>query len=91
MWRVRASYLAAGLTVDDLQGDWVDGMNYTPAGPAFEDMRDGMLQSVAGTGRECLIWRGFAQTGIGVGVTGTVNRRGQVSVTESFALPASCQ
>jgi extracellular elastinolytic metalloproteinase len=44
MWRVLQNYLAAGLTVDDLYGDFVDGMNFTPSTPAFEDMRDGMLQ-----------------------------------------------
>jgi extracellular elastinolytic metalloproteinase len=66
-------------------------MNYTAATPAFEDMRDGMLQSVAGTGRECLIWRGFAAQGIGVGADATLSKGGKsVNVTESFALPAAC-
>ena len=91
MWRVLQNYLAAGLTVDDLYGDFVDGMNFTPSTPAFEDMRDGMLQSAAGTGRECLIWRGFATGGIGVGADGTISRRGVLTITESFTLPASCQ
>ena len=91
MWRVLENYLAAGLTADDLLGDWVDGMNFTPAAPAYEDMRDGMLQAVAGTGRECLIWRGFATGGIGVGADGTISRRGVLTITESFTLPASCQ
>ena len=91
MWKVRANYLDAGQTVDTLQGDFVDGMNYTPSTPAFEDMRDGMLQSAAGTVRECLIWRGFAAQGIGVGAKGTVSRRGKATITESFVLPAECQ
>lgn len=91
MWRVLENYLAAGLTADDLLGDFVDGMNYTPSTPAFEDMRDGMLQSAAGTGRECLIWQGFAATGIGVGADGVVKPSGALTVVESFALPASCQ
>ena len=91
MWRVLQNYLANGLTADDLLGDFVDGMNYTPSTPAFEDMRDGMLQSAAGTGRECLIWQGFAATGIGVGADGVVKPSGSLTVTESFALPASCQ
>ena len=90
MWRVLTNYLAAGLTVADLQGDFVDGMNFTPATPAFEDMRDGMLQSVAGTGRECLIWRGFAASGIGVGADGRVSASGAVTIVESFAVPTSC-
>jgi hypothetical protein len=91
MWRVLENYLAAGLTADDLHGDFVGGMNFTPATPAFEDMRDGMLQSVAGTGRECLIWRGFAASGIGVGADGQVSRSGRtVTIIESFAVPPQC-
>jgi hypothetical protein len=90
MWRVRENYLAAGLTIDTLYSDFVDGMNYTPATPAFENMRDGMLQSTAGTGRECLIWKGFASYGIGVGAAGVLSPSGTLTVTESFALPASC-
>ena len=91
MWRVLQNYLAAGLTASDLQDDFVGGMNFTPATPAFEDMRDGMLQNAAGTGRECLIWRGFAATGIGVGADGVVSKSGRrVTITESFALPAEC-
>lgn len=91
MWRVLENYLAAGLTADQLLHDFVDGMNYTPATPAFEDMRDGMLQAVAGTNRVCLIWKGFAARGIGVGADGKVNMNGTVTITESFALPANCQ
>lgn len=90
MWRVLENYLAAGLSADDLHGDFVDGMNFTPAGPAFEDMRDGMLQSVAGSGRECLVWRGFAASGIGEGADGRVGRRGAVTIIESFTVPSSC-
>ncbi|MFT3776219.1 MAG: M36 family metallopeptidase [Minicystis sp.] len=91
MWRVLQNYLAAGLTASDLHDDFVDGMNFTPATPAYEDMRDGMLQSVAGSGRECLIWRGFAASGIGVGADGNVAKSGKLTIVESFALPANCQ
>ncbi|MBK9029722.1 MAG: M36 family metallopeptidase [Myxococcales bacterium] len=90
MWRVLQNYLAAGLTVDDAYGDFVDGLNFTPSTPAFEDMRDGMLQSAAGTGRECLIWRGFAASGIGVGADGRVAPSGSVTIVQSFAVPAGC-
>lgn len=90
MWRVLQNYLAAGLTVDDAYGDFVDGMNFTPATPAFEDMRDGMLQSAAGTGRECLIWRGFAASGIGVGADGRVSPSGAVTIVQSFTVPPGC-
>jgi extracellular elastinolytic metalloproteinase len=88
MWRVLENYLAAGLLVSDVQADFVNGLNFTPPGPAFEDMRDGMLQS-AGSVRECLVWRGFAATGIGVGAQAVVRGK-RVTVTESFALPAQC-
>ncbi|MEZ4294535.1 MAG: M36 family metallopeptidase [Polyangiaceae bacterium] len=91
MWKVLEAYQGAGLTAQDVLADFVDGMNYTPSTPAFEDMRDGMLQSAAGTGRECLIWQGFAASGIGVGADGKVLPKGTVRVTESFAVPASCQ
>lgn len=90
MWRVLQGYLGAGLTADQLMDDFVKGMDFTPATPAFEDMRDGMLQAAAGTGRECLIWGGFAAAGIGVGADGVVNGS-TVTITESFTLPASCQ
>ena len=89
MWRVYQNYLAAGLTADDLQDDFVDGMNFTPATPAFEDMRNGMLQGAVAA-RACLIWRGFAASGIGVGASGQVSPSGTVTIVESFALPATC-
>jgi extracellular elastinolytic metalloproteinase len=88
-WRLRELYLADGRTVDTLLSDLVGGMNYTPSGPAFEDMRDGVLQEVAGSGRECLVWRAFAQYGVGVGAD-AATVRGKLKVTESFALPAAC-
>jgi hypothetical protein len=91
MYNVLQNYQAAGLTAADLLDDFVGGMNFTPSTPAFEHMRDGMLQEAAGSGRECLIWRGFAQQGIGVGARGTASRRGVVTVTESFQLPSNCQ
>lgn len=91
MWRLMKLYLAAGYTHEDVLSDWVDGMNYTPATPVYENMRDGMLKSAAGTDRECLIWRGFAPSGIGEGAKGSVNRLGAVTITESFTVPTKCQ
>jgi len=97
MWSVRTQYLNAGLSSDDLLYDFVQGMNYTPSAPAFENMRDGMLEAIARRqptptpDRACLIWRGFAKYGIGVGATGTVSRRGKVQISESFAVPSTCQ
>jgi extracellular elastinolytic metalloproteinase len=67
----------------------VDGMNFTPSTPAYEDMRDGILASVANgtTPTDCtLVWQAFAQFGIGVGAQGTVTAAG-VQITESFQVP----
>ncbi|HEY0992257.1 MAG TPA: M36 family metallopeptidase [Kofleriaceae bacterium] len=88
MWRVKENYLAAGLTVSDVQDDWVDGFNFTPSTPAYENMRDGMLAGAA-PDRQCLIWEGFAHFGVGVGAVGTVRGK-RVIITESFALPPTC-
>ncbi len=72
----------------------VDGMNYTPAHPTYEQMRDGVLQAVAAApdaaGDDCLVWQGFAQFGVGVGAKGAA-RGSSVKITESFVLPAACQ
>jgi extracellular elastinolytic metalloproteinase len=89
MWRVMENYLAAGLTVSDVQDDWVDGFHFTPSTPAYENMRDGMLQGAAAA-RQCLIWEAFAHFGVGVGASGTVSSRGVVTITESFTKPATC-
>ena len=82
-------------TVEDavkrLYDYYVDGMNFTPATPTFEQMRDGMLQSAGGIGADsCLIWKSFAKFGVGTGAKATISRRGAVSITESFTLPNTC-
>lgn len=89
MLRVQRNYEAAGLTVEDVKQDWVQGFNFTPSTPAYEDMRDGML-TAAGAARQCLIFEGFAHFGVGVGADGTVSPTGVVTVTESFVLPPGC-
>lgn len=89
MYRVIQNYLAAGLTYDDAFDDFVEGMNFTPASPKAEDMRDGMIQAATaggeGADRVCLIWRGFAERGIGVGASGAA-----LPPTASTAVPAEC-
>jgi extracellular elastinolytic metalloproteinase len=87
-WRLRENFLAQGLTTDLLLDYLVGGMNFTPAGPAFEDMRDGILQAAAAP-HDCIVWDAFADYGVGVGASGRV-RGSTVVVTESFALPAGC-
>jgi extracellular elastinolytic metalloproteinase len=90
-WRLGELYATAGLTTGDLLDDLVDGMNYTPANPKFEQMRDGILQAVtaATLGHECLVWRGFAKYGVGVGASASI-RGTKVTIKESFNVPAGC-
>ena len=82
---------------EDLVGYMVDGMNYTPATPKFEDMRDGILTAIGGgtapvlsSGNDaCLVWEAFAHYGVGVGAQATVRGK-RVTVSESSARPAAC-
>jgi extracellular elastinolytic metalloproteinase len=93
IWRLIELFGAAGVESDVLFDIVIDGMNFTPASPAFEDMRDGMVQSAnaAGGANTCLVWRAFADYGVGVGADGVVNADGTVTATESFDVPAECQ
>jgi extracellular elastinolytic metalloproteinase len=77
---------------DKLFGYLVGGMNFTPAKPTFEDMRDGILTavSVGSSPADCsVVWAAFAHYGVGVGAQGTV-RGAKVLITESKAVPPSC-
>ena len=91
IWRLWEIYQREGIDLDTLLDDLVDGMNYTAPGPAFQDMRDGLLGSVDGSGRECLVWEAFAAFGVGEGVATSIKgggpSGGKVTVTESFELP----
>jgi len=91
-WRLWEIFQRERLSKDLLLDYLVDGMNFTPSTPAFEDMRDGILQAVAnrGLGHECLIWRAFAAYGVGVGAQGVVTSDG-ITVTESFERPKECR
>ncbi|HEX6475397.1 MAG TPA: M36 family metallopeptidase, partial [Candidatus Limnocylindria bacterium] len=92
MWRVYELYTGAGFTNDDLLATFVDGMNFTPAAPAPEDMRDGMLASADIRGNDaetCLIWQGFAEQGIGLGAQG--KQGDDFKITQSFEVPAACE
>ncbi|HEY0156360.1 MAG TPA: M36 family metallopeptidase [Thermoanaerobaculia bacterium] len=85
-WKLRELYLAAGLTTDQLLRDLVQGMNYTPAAPNYQQMRDGILAATATN--DCKVWTAFAQYGVGQGATSTVNAAaGTVTVNESFVVP----
>jgi hypothetical protein len=96
MWRLRELWLASNRTNDTLFDHFVDGMRYTPSTPAFEDMRNGMLQSIAtsagadATARCALVWRAFAQYGIGDGAKGTVLSSTSVSIVPSNVARGDC-
>lgn len=102
IWRLWEIFQGNGLddTINisqDILFDYlIRGMIYTAPGPAFEDMRDGILDAVglAGTGDECLIWEAFAAFGVGVGANAEITKKGNparpritVTITESMALP----
>lgn len=105
-WRMFELYREAGISKEILLDDLLDGMNYTPQSPKFEDMRDGILASLAATGggRACLVWSAFARYGVGVGASAqAANGIGlsgsggpattpvpNVRVTASFAVPPQC-
>jgi len=77
---------------DELFSYVIDGMNFTPSKPAYENMRDGILASVANgsTPSDCsLVWEAFAQFGVGVGARGDLTGK-VVTITESFAVPENC-
>jgi extracellular elastinolytic metalloproteinase len=90
-WRLWEIFQRDGLTKDLLFDYLVDGMTFTPAGPKFETMRDGILAAVAaaGAGHQCKIWEAFAKYGVGVGARATV-KGSRITIVESFAVPAGC-
>jgi extracellular elastinolytic metalloproteinase len=94
LWDLKKRYEANGLTIDDLWDDMVGGMNFTPSGPAFEDMRDGILAQ-APASRDCLIWESFAQFGVGVNASGSTQGGGpfgggKINIHEDFTVPPEC-
>ncbi|HEX2254452.1 MAG TPA: M36 family metallopeptidase [Thermoanaerobaculia bacterium] len=93
MWKLRELWTTAGYTEDELWDVMIDGMNYTPSRPAYEDMRDGLLASSPTQAKDCVIWDAFAELGIGVGANGTESCFWifcSSNVTESFTKPAVC-
>ncbi len=93
MWKLLELWEADDRTQDSLFDVVIDGMNYTPARPAYEHMRDGLLAAAPTQAEDCLIWEAFAQFGIGVGARGTESCgifSCTASVVESFAVPAAC-
>ena len=88
-WDLWKRYKAAGLGQSDILFDLVQGMNFTPAKPTFEEMREGILGGLtanANGARSCMVWNAFAAYGVGVGSAAKVSGGG-ATVTESFAVP----
>ncbi|MBA3638485.1 MAG: M36 family metallopeptidase [Acidobacteria bacterium] len=93
MWKLLELWEASGRSQDTLFDVIVDGMNFTPSRPAYEDMRDGILASAKTQAEDCVIWKAFAQFGIGEGANGVEVCRAfscSASVTESFVVPSAC-
>lgn len=85
IWDAWELYQANGVAVTTLLDDLVGGMNFTPSGPTYINMRDGILQQTP-SARDCFIWRAFAGRGMGVGATMTTAG----AVSPSTALPTEC-
>lgn len=94
MWKLRGLWLASGRSMDLLWDYVIDGMNYTPANPEYEEMRDGILSAMPTQAEDCVVWDAFSSMGIGVGAVGTdsCNFLGNctINITESFVKPAAC-
>jgi hypothetical protein len=86
IWDMWQGYQADSRSRDDIMGDIVGGMNFTPAAPTYFQIRDGILAQ-APADRDCLVWEAFAGRGMGEG--GSMNSTGS-SIVESFSVPAAC-
>jgi len=94
MWKLRGLWLGAGYSMDSLWDTVIDGMNYTPANPEYEEMRDGILAASPTQAQDCLVWDAFSSMGIGLNAVGTdsCNILGNctISITQDFNKPAVC-
>lgn len=86
LWRLRELGLASGLTSEGILDFVIDGMNFTPSGPDYLDMRDGIL-AASSNATDCLVWEAFADFGMGVGARFSTATGG---ITESFNVPSTC-
>jgi extracellular elastinolytic metalloproteinase len=93
MWKLRTLWLASGRSMDTLWDYVIDGMNYTPANPEYEEMRDGILAASPTQEEDCVVWDAFSSMGIGVNAVGTDSCNFfscSVNVTQDFTKPATC-
>ena len=91
-WRLLENFKAASLPDPNrlLLGYLVQGMNFTPEQPSYEQMRDGILQAVTDSTHACLVWDAFADFGVGVGAKGVAQGSKKAVITPSTALPSQC-
>jgi extracellular elastinolytic metalloproteinase len=87
-WRLLKNFELGGLTRDDVLDVMVRGMNFTPAGPDYEAMRDGILEATPDA-HDCRVWDAFADFGVGVNANGTARGK-RVSIVEDFTVPSNC-
>jgi len=92
MWKLRGLWLASGRSMDLLWDYVIDGMNFTPANPEFEEMRDGILAAMPTQAEDCVVWDAFASMGIGVNAVGTdsCTINCTINITEDFTKPVAC-
>ena len=105
LWDVYWELVAAHGFNPDVTGHWstggnnlalqlvMDGMKLQVCQPGFVDSRDAILAADGvrtGGANECLLWRGFAKRGLGVGAA-QGSPASTLDGTQSFAVPASCE
>lgn len=93
IWRLSEIANAAGIDNQGVLDVLVDGMNFTPAGPDYLDMRDGILAASSGD-FTCMVWEAFSDYGMGEGASFNIrtggNPRNRIQISESFTVPAAC-
>jgi len=93
IWRLSELSNADGIDNEGVMDVLVDGMNFTPAGPDYLEMRDGIL-AASSADYECTVWQAFADFGMGEGSSFNIrtggNPRNRIQITESTSIPASC-
>lgn len=93
IWRLSEIANAAGIDNQGVLDVLVDGMNFTPAGPDYLDMRDGILAASSGD-FTCMVWDAFSDYGMGEGASFNIrtggNPRNRIQISESFTVPAAC-
>ena len=89
MWKLRGLWLASGRSMDLLWDYVIDGMNFTPANPEYEEMRDGILAAMPTQAEDCVVWDAFSSMGIGLNAVGT-DSGSIINITEDFTKPVAC-